>query len=143
MIELEMRNDTDTMRRWRVMGGGNRNRGCRVDGGKRRGRGVFFLKSSVEVRRARAVSCLRPSDFHLHPSTPSYRTRIRKLCDATIMHYHLVKVAVGQITSTPSIAHNLAQCRKVVEQAVAGGAKVEPSPGFLVHICDGTLNAHP
>jgi len=32
--------------------------------------------------------------------------------------------AVGQITSTASMTHNLAQCRTVIQKAVAGGAKV-------------------
>ena len=34
------------------------------------------------------------------------------------------KQAVGQICSTSSMAHNLAQCRTVIQKAVAKGAKV-------------------
>lgn len=35
--------------------------------------------------------------------------------------------AVGQITSTASMAHNLGQCRTVIQKAVAAGAKVSHS----------------
>ncbi|KAF2153107.1 nitrilase [Myriangium duriaei CBS 260.36] len=36
----------------------------------------------------------------------------------------MVLAAIGQICSTASLAHNLAQCRTVVQKAIAGGAKI-------------------
>lgn len=39
--------------------------------------------------------------------------------------------AVGQICSTSSMAHNLAQCRIVIQKAVSAGAKVSKSIYFL------------
>ncbi|MBE3050460.1 hypothetical protein IMZ48_49795 [Candidatus Bathyarchaeota archaeon] len=38
-----------------------------------------------------------------------------------------VTQAVGQITSTADVTHNLEQCTRLVLQAADGGAKVSPA----------------
>lgn len=88
------------------------------------------IMSSVE-----SPSRLYTIRFRRHGSRGEFRNHSQNPHNCSSL---TIAQAVGQICSTSSMSHNLAQCRTVVQKAVAAGAKVEShehsqTPQFLLN----------